>query len=171
MIGLHECCLPVAQFSQCGQYTCVYFACVDGCDGCGLWVRTSLANGKHFAVLHQDPSRLAVVIRAPCFSLNAMVLHAPVEGGDINEAWWAETLRIQALLPQRAHNLYFVDANGRVGSSISEAIGSVMAEVETVNGWLCSSMAVVYSCSCILHVSSQRRICNMEILHRLLTAY
>ena len=32
------------------------------------------------------------------FSLNALVLRAPVEGGDTNEAWWAETLRIQALL-------------------------------------------------------------------------
>jgi hypothetical protein len=63
-------------------------------------------------------------------------LHAPVEGGDTNEAWWAETLRIQALLPLHAHNLYFVDANGRLGSSCSEAVGSVMAEAKTVNGWL-----------------------------------
>ena len=114
----------------------MYSASVAGCDGCGLWVRTALANCKHFAVLHQDPSRLAVVIRAPCFSLNALVLHAPVEGGDTNEAWWAETLRIQALLPQHAHNLYFVDANGRLGSSCSEAVGSVLAEDETFNGWL-----------------------------------
>jgi hypothetical protein len=39
-------------------------------------------------------------------------------------------------LPLHAHNLYFVDANGRVGSSCSESVGSVLAEVETVNGWL-----------------------------------
>jgi exonuclease III len=128
VIGLHECRLPATQFSQAGQYTCVYSASVAGCDGCGLWVRTALAKCRHIVVLHQDPSKLVVVIRAPCFSLNALVLHAPVEGGDTNEAWWAETLRIQALLLQHTHNLNFVDANGRLGFSCSAAVGSVFGK-------------------------------------------
>ena len=57
---------------------------------------------------------------------------------------------MQALLPQYAHNLYFIDANGRIASTCSVAAGPAQADEETVNGrllhqWLLAVRATAFS--------------------------
>ena len=101
-----------------------------------FWILASLAQAKHLAVLHQDPSRLAVTVRAPRFAMDALVLHAPVEGSEGAELWWGESFTVAKLLPAPTSLLCLVDANARVGSLISEAIGDDHHEEETVNGAL-----------------------------------
>ena len=57
------------------------------------------------AVLHQDPSLLAVGIRAPLSALNALVLNALIEGDPSCEGWWKETTQVALRLPQHAEKL------------------------------------------------------------------
>ena len=73
-----------------------------GRNGCGLWILELLAQHRHLAVVHQDPSRLVVAVRASTFSMNDMVNHAPIEGSEDSEAWWDESKRIANKLPSYA---------------------------------------------------------------------
>ena len=47
-------------------------------------------------------------MRAPALSMNALVLHAPVEGSDAATSWWEESLRVAQVLPQHAKTLYLL---------------------------------------------------------------
>ena len=70
-----------------------------GRDGCGFWIAALLALHHHFAVIHQEPPRLLVVVRSPRIALNAMITHADVEGVLESEAWWVESRRVACLIP------------------------------------------------------------------------
>ena len=87
-IGLQECRLPSLCSGTAGGYTCVYSSALEGCHGCGLWVKTVIAKLSHIAVIHQDPTRLAVAVRTPTFAMHALVLHSPVNGAPTAEEWW-----------------------------------------------------------------------------------
>ena len=95
--------------------------------------------------MRADPSRLLVSVRAPTLSMNAFVAHSPIEGSEESETWWAESLRVAKMAPPTGCTLYFIDANGRVGSAPSECVGSVHLEVETLNGYFfiagCANLA------------------------------
>ena len=78
------------------------------------------------------------------------LLHAPIEGTDGCPAWWDESIRVFILLPYHGRTIHFVDANGRVGSSCSQAIGDVQPDSETPNGhlfhlWLIRVQAVAFN--------------------------
>ena len=94
-----------------------------------------MADHRHLVVFHEDPSRLLVSVRAPTFSLNAFVAHSPIEGSEESETWWVESQRVARLAPTKGCTLYFVDANGRLGSVLSECVGPVHPEAETLNGY------------------------------------
>ena len=94
VVGLHECRPLGGQIPSAGAFVCVYAPGLLGCDGCGLWVRNPPAQPRHLAVPHSEPSRLSAVIRALTFSMNGMVLHAAVECGADNEAWWEQSTAI-----------------------------------------------------------------------------
>ena len=64
-----------------------------------------------------------------------MIMHAPIEGSADSEAWWSESQRVATLLPSVGVTVFFVDANGRVGSSESMSVGSVNAELQTMSGF------------------------------------
>ena len=149
VVGLHECRLPGGQTRTMGKYTAVFSDSANECDGCGLLVRSTLAQIRHMAVIHQEPSRLLAVVRAPCFAMNVMILHAPVEGAELAEAWWLDSARIARNLPQEAASLYFVDANARIGSVLSGAVGEVHADPQSNNGhfhqWMLSLGLAAYS--------------------------
>ena len=61
-----------------------------------------------------------------------MVMHAPIEGSNKSEMWWIESGRVARLHPSHGATL-FAAGNGRVGSSVSEAIGLVRPESATMN--------------------------------------
>ena len=82
VVGLHECRLPSSSICAVGKYTAVYSSSIGGHNGCGLWVRTRLADQRHLAVIHEDPSRLLVSVRSSSFSMNAFVAHSPIEGSE-----------------------------------------------------------------------------------------
>ena len=66
--------------------------------------------------------------------MNAFVAHSPIEGSEEGENWWAESLRVAKMAPSTGCTLYFIDANGRVGSVLSECVGATHADTETRNG-------------------------------------
>ena len=108
VIGLHKCRLPTAQCCTIGNYTCMYSAGPGGRDGGGFGIAVHLAKHRHLAVIHQDPSRLLVVVRSPVFALNATILHAPAEGTLESEVWWLETYRLSRLLPSQSTSLFLL---------------------------------------------------------------
>ena len=57
---------------------------MDVTDAC-FWIAALTAHHHHLAVIHQEPFRLLVVVRSPMIALNAMSMHAPVEGALISE--------------------------------------------------------------------------------------
>ena len=85
VVGLHECRLPSSSICVVGNYTAVYSSSNAGHNGCGLWIRTRLADQRHLAVIHEDPSRLLVSVRSSSFSMNAFVAHSPIEGSEEGE--------------------------------------------------------------------------------------
>ena len=66
--------------------------------------------------------------------MNAFVAHSPIEGSEEGESWWVESLRVAKMAPPTGCTLYFIDANGRVGSVLSESVGATHADAETLNG-------------------------------------
>ena len=135
-IGLHECRLPGSNTCTVGKYTTVYSSNIAGQNGCGFWVRSGLADHRHLAAIHLDHSRLLAIVRAPTLSMNAFLAHSPIEGSEESETWWAELLRVAKMAPPTGCNLYFIDANGRVGSVPGECVESIHLEAETLNGYL-----------------------------------
>ena len=89
-------------------YTCMYAEGPKGCNGCDVWILELLAQHRHLAAIHQDPPRLALAVRAPTFSMHALVIHAPIEGPEDSEAWWAESRRSANNVPSYAESMFFV---------------------------------------------------------------
>ena len=57
-VGLQECRLPAAQMGKARKFTACYSATDKGTKGCSFWISADIAQAKHVAVVHQDPSRL-----------------------------------------------------------------------------------------------------------------
>lgn len=123
-----------------------------GCNGMQLWFARTLHTSQgpiqfgheHFRILHGDERRLIVRLRHPSLKLLLIVLHAPSEDDfEVVRQWWTTT---SSLIPSgMASWTWFVmcDANSRVGSIQSKAIGSFGATTENERGaifheWLCS---------------------------------
>eukprot|EP00959_Pyramimonas_sp_CCMP1952_P247330 5170173-Pyramimonas_sp.AAC.2 len=78
-----------------------------------------------------------VAIRKGNFSLNVVVGHAPrsVSGKDHSRKWWNDaSSQFSGLLDSSIPELLLLDANARVGSVVSEAIGAVQAEPQNYPG-------------------------------------
>ena len=131
---MQECRLS-AQLTAAAPYRCVYSAARAGSDGCGLWVQGKIVGAKGITVVAQKPSFLAVALRAPGFALNALVLHAPVDGSEAASAWWGEALAAARSLGVAAPTAVFVVANARIGSETSASIGPLNADAQSSNGW------------------------------------
>ena len=136
VIGLQECKLPQAQSGKARPYTTCYSAADKGLKGCGFWILSRLAQIRHIAVLHPDPTRLVLTVRSPYIAIDVMVLHGPVEGSADAEGWWNDSAGHARLLPDPAAALFFVDAIARPGSVASITVGDAHAEPESSNGSL-----------------------------------
>ena len=75
-----------------------------------------------------------MAIRSRGLSLNVLVLHAPVDGDPAAEDWWESTRQVAKRLRCDAPSVGLVDANARLGSELSEAVGGVHPETENSNG-------------------------------------
>ena len=109
-----------------------------------LWAVDCMPSGKAPPPCSDSSRPIAAPCRNrfPLLPLNAFILHAPVEGSAECEEWWAEAHRVSRLIPGQSTTICFVDANGKVGSSTSDAIGPVHPDTETFNGFLFASIVV-----------------------------
>eukprot|EP00959_Pyramimonas_sp_CCMP1952_P093258 1952219-Pyramimonas_sp.AAC.1 len=90
-------------------------------------------------VLHQEPSRLLVAIRAPRMQCNVLVAHGPWEGKNRTPhslaQWWNTTTRlVRTLKGDSKLLLTCLDANARMGSVTSQSVGAVDAECQNEAG-------------------------------------
>ena len=76
-----------------------------------------------FVALHAYPRLLVVRVTARRFQCTVAVARAPHSGEVLatRDAWWADLSRRLSGLPDV---VLLVDANGRLGSSISGAVGN-----------------------------------------------
>ena len=95
-----------------------------GQGGCELWITTKLNPGKSsITVTAQSHSWLAVNVELPNFSVATVVAHAPPEVA--NEL---------VMAPRSGQVWLLLDANGRLGSHTSAAVGSCHAQTQNGNG-------------------------------------
>lgn len=121
--------------------------------GCEFWCSRTLpyahkevSNGSmvefkftenHFTAVHEDLHRLLVAVRAPYCHLDVLVAHALHTGYTEEErnAWWDESIRItNARADSTIPIVTCIDANRKVGSCRSAAIGSKSPDEENRNG-------------------------------------
>ena len=114
-----------------------------GVGGIQLWVHRNIRDGDfhlpiephHLRILHATAQRL--VVRLACGDLRVIfvVLHAPTEADDsVLQKFWSAT---SAAIPKqyRSWRLFVLaDANSRVGSVCSNAVGDWHAETENLKG-------------------------------------
>ncbi|CAE7337947.1 CFDP2 [Symbiodinium sp. CCMP2592] len=113
--------------------------------GCALWISKDIpyatVAGKplclepqHCTVSATSPRHLVVCVEAPYLRLGVLVVHAPSDPQDehgILHAFWAARTQDLGRLPKDVPILLLADANSRLGSLESEAVGSHHAETET----------------------------------------
>ena len=118
--------------------------------GCALWVSKTLPYAKqksqqfvfephHCTVAAFSTRHLLATISAPHFKCAILVAHAPTDPEDATgevQAFWGQCNKDLARLPARLPLVILTDANSRLGSSVSLAVGSHAAETETVAGAL-----------------------------------
>ena len=118
-------------------------ATAKGHGGVQFWVSKTLKvhgstldiSHEHLRILYADDRRLLVRLRHPQLSLFFVILHAPCNDDEREIAqWWNHT---SALIPAGYKSWTWVvlcDANGRIGSIPSRAVGSFGAEDENMRG-------------------------------------
>ena len=106
--------------------------------GCELWLRRDLCPkaAAGIFVLHSEPRRLIVKVCTSVGPLRFCVLHAlgqPATDEEIAQ-WWDSTAELCASLAPEVPIVVLVDANARVGSLGSPAIGAKQAEEQDEPG-------------------------------------
>ena len=116
--------------------------------GVGLWANTMEAYAHsddqqwflqrgHFTVLVCQPRLLVAQICAPFLRLTVVVAHAPseVRGNEgTAAAFWSECRAALSRRVKDSEVVVLTDANARIGSLTSEAVGPCWAETETSAG-------------------------------------
>ena len=116
--------------------------------GIGLWANTMEAYAHsddqqwflqrgHFTVLACQPRLLVAQICAPFLRLTVVVAHAPseVRGNEgTAAAFWSECRAALSRRVKDSEVVVLTDANARIGSLTSEAVGPCWAETETRAG-------------------------------------
>lgn len=145
-IGLQETRCSLSGHSMMGNYHILSAsATTKGHGGLQFWISKAITvrnmtlciSHEHLRILYGDDRRLIVRFHHPQLSLLFIVLHAPCSDDESEMArWWARTS--DAISP--SYNSWtwvmLCDANGRVGSIPSRAIGSFGADEENMRGAL-----------------------------------
>eukprot|EP00438_Fugacium_kawagutii_P013077 Skav213378 [mRNA] locus=scaffold797:151888:166430:+ [translate_table: standard] len=114
-----------------------------GTGGVQLWIRTSFTiagrsfdiSDKHLKIVHTSSRRLIVLLRTPWLQLRFLVGHAPHDepGADL-AAWWRTTSHLLHAAHRHLPLIALLDANAKVGSLVSDSVGSFRAEEENTAG-------------------------------------
>ena len=149
IVGLQETRLQDTAVLPDAQYVMLHSAATEaGHLGCALWLCKTLPHAtcdgkslyfdaKQRTVTALSSRHLLVNVAAPHLHCLILVAHSPAdpkdEGGVVTRFWRersAEIARIQGALPL----IVLTDANGRLGTQVSPAVGPVDAEDETAAG-------------------------------------
>lgn len=114
-----------------------------GVGGVQLWVHNHISDGhaqlevdtSHLHILHATTQRLVVRLSCQGLRLIMLVLHAPVDTDEkaLHQFWHATSMAIPR--QYRSWRLFVLaDANSRVGSVCSDAIGDWQPDPENVKG-------------------------------------
>ena len=152
LVGLQETRLPGSTSFSSTQFLVFSAACdAAGQGGCALWANHQAPYGKssdgsplflqrkHFFVVFASPQLLFVRLQAPGLQLLIVVGHGPHSRRPEDERvqWWQQLhARTASFIKPSEHLVLFLDANARVGSINSEAIGPSGSEKQTSNGSL-----------------------------------
>ena len=126
--------------------------------GCGLWADVekpyASVDGKDYCfrmsdlvVIFASPRVLVVRVTARCLQCTVVVAHAPHSGVDaaVHELWWDD---LSLRLAGQADVVLPVDANARLGPSVSKSVGSGgFCQQEDHIGFLCHRALVELSLS------------------------
>ena len=119
-----------------------YHAVSSGADakgnfGCELWIDfVAVPSESCLTVFCEEPRILGVAVRAPSVQLDFIVAHAPCEAAAEAEKvqWWRKLEVAEAQRHSRAPLVVLIDANGRLGSQASAAVGQEEPDQESSNG-------------------------------------
>ena len=155
--GLQETRLPDTATLPDADFHMLHAACTEhGHYGTALWVNKRQAYGflegrpltlemHHLAVVHHEPRAIAVRVQAHCLDLLVAVLHVPHATceTDSAESFWKRIESRLGHLLSTTSVVLLLDANGRLGSEISEA-GSLWPEAESPPGAILHSFMLRY---------------------------
>eukprot|EP00438_Fugacium_kawagutii_P025083 Skav202489 [mRNA] locus=scaffold1531:74727:80399:- [translate_table: standard] len=112
-----------------------------GHGGLQLWIRKRIPYEGRFLEIAQQDLRIeqeshgvmVVSVLSPDLMINLVVAHAPnMSHGDISGDWWRSFSSVIGHL--RSPRVVMIDANARVGSEESDAIGPLHAETQNIPG-------------------------------------
>eukprot|EP00438_Fugacium_kawagutii_P030079 Skav224028 [mRNA] locus=scaffold3968:96931:102553:+ [translate_table: standard] len=113
-----------------------------GRGGLQLWIRKRLRcqadlvdiASQDLHISHESDGLMIVTVNAPKLSLHLIVAHAPnLVHGEQTATWW-RTFTSKICLLQTSPRVIMIDANARVGSEESDAIGGLDPELQTASG-------------------------------------
>eukprot|EP00435_Cladocopium_sp_Y103_P067591 s210_g30.t1 len=113
--------------------------------GVQLWIARSFdvsgrqtpITAQHMRVLHADPRLLLVRLTPPGLNLLVIVGHVPCDGGGADtQTWWRSLTKLLPASCRLWPKIMLVDANSRLGSLTSDAVGDFQASEENEAGAL-----------------------------------
>ena len=103
-----------------------------------LWVSHKICprGAEAIKVLVAEPRRLLARVATTLGPITCFVLHAPGEhtGAEVVQAWWKESEKLLDRVPKAEPVIMMVDANARVGSVQSSAVGPQCPDEEDEGG-------------------------------------
>ena len=119
--------------------------------GCQLWFARDVGGHRfgpqHIAVVASDPRYLAVALRAPTLTCCVVCYHAPSSNDGVSASgWWDAFAGVLRRVSLPGTPLILMgDANGRLGSRTSAAVGDCEPEQEDDNGTELHKILVEYA--------------------------
>ena len=141
-IGLQEARGRAAVIRETGEYLMIAAAATPGGDlGCELWLHRSFCKkAADMQVLVSEPRRLLVRAATVCGPLVCAVLHPRTEQllghttpADLDD-WWTVSTDLYNRYAGSTHLVVLTDANGRVDTELSPAVGQAQPEQEDESG-------------------------------------
>ena len=133
LAGIQECRTPAGTM-RCGHFTRYASGCDDSaCFGNELWVHESgPCSPASVVVLHSSPTVLIASAKIGLQHTYILVGHAPRRGHslEVRREWWSMVSHLCLSYSRQLPWLFLLDANCRVGSRETSAIGSHQADEE-----------------------------------------
>ena len=137
--GIQECRTPKGTL-QCGSYTRFSSGADDrSCFGVELWIHeASPCPPSSIVMLHSSPTVLIASGRLEGQALRFVVAHGPhrAHASSVKQEWWKRLNHLCHSFDGNGAWIMMLDANCRVGSSTSNAIGDWQADPEDESGQL-----------------------------------